>query len=83
MQCKRVLEEIYNTYAASSLCEILPCSLLSLDFRYLKRVSMMKDGSKGLKNHSSSVKIQSTYQTYESKTHGEPFNKESDQRKDP
>ncbi len=73
MQCKRVLKDIYNNYAASSICERLPCSLLNLDFRYLKRVSKMKDGSKGLKNHSSSAKIQSTYQTYESETHGEPF----------
>jgi len=34
----------------------------------------MFDGGKGLKQHSSSVKIQSTYQTNESETHGEPFN---------
>lgn len=58
---------------ASSLCAILSFSQLSLVFKYLKRVIKMKYGSKGLKNHSSSVKIQSTYQTYENETHGEPF----------
>jgi len=54
---------------------VLSCLLFSLDFKQLKvRISNMFDGGKGLKQHSSSVKIQSTYQTNESETHGEPFN---------